>query len=205
MDEVSVKFPAPCDEKWDAMAPRGCHRHCVSCDKVIHDLEQMTGEEAVSLLQSDQEACVRAKVDAKGFVRVADSGRTGSPKLRTAAVSAAAGLALAACSTTPIGTVTARYTLSGSLQNYFGTFDVRIEGNGIEKTRKVGGQGDYRFRNLKAGIYRVHVTGSCIEDQVVEVSITDDDLKVEPIRPVDGIEGCIIVGKMEPADQPQRA
>ena len=205
MANIHVELPKPCDEKWDDMTPAGCHRHCAFCDKVIHDLEQMTGEEARALVESGEEACFRAKVDADGAVLLSDSRKAGSIRLRTAAVGAVAGLALAACSTTPIGSVSPRITLSGNLDGYWGETQVRLVGEGVTKTKMVRHGGEYQFANLKPGSYRLHVEGYCIEDKSVDISLTEDDVIVEPISPEEGEwGGCIIVGVMQRADPPAR-
>ncbi len=204
MSEIEVEFPKPCDENWDDMTPAGCHRHCASCEKVIHDLEKMTGEEARALLDSDEDACVRAKIGADGAVVVSDTGRTRAPRLRTAAVGTVAGLALAACSTTPIGSVTPRYTLSGNLDGYWGETQVRLVGQGVTKTKTVRRDGEYQFGNLKPGSYRLHVEGHCIDDKFVDISLTEDDVTVEPITPEEGWGGCIIIGVMQRSDPPAR-
>ena len=71
---LEVYFPKPCDEPWDATAPRGCNRHCASCDTIAHDPAALTFEEAGALLLNEDEVCVRAKVDRDG-VAAAQAGR----------------------------------------------------------------------------------------------------------------------------------
>src|SRR6185369_252274 len=70
MQDVRVSFPRPCSEKWDEMSPSGCNRHCDRCDKIIHDLERLTLDEAEALLRSESEVCVRAKLDAEGAIQL---------------------------------------------------------------------------------------------------------------------------------------
>ncbi|WP_309611344.1 hypothetical protein, partial [Sphingomonas sp.] len=73
MSDIRVSFPEPCGERWDDMQPAGCNRHCDSCDKVIHDLSQMTIDDVEALVWTDPEPCVRAHVDRDGFVATKSS------------------------------------------------------------------------------------------------------------------------------------
>ena len=73
MTDLKVTFPEPCAEPWDEMAPAGCNRHCASCDKVIHNLASLTLDEAETLLETEDEVCVRARVKNGGEVTLAPS------------------------------------------------------------------------------------------------------------------------------------
>ena len=76
MEELEVEIGTSCLETWEEMTTTGCNRHCAACDKVIHDLEQMTGGDAAALLESGEEVCVRAQISASGRVKLADNGAT---------------------------------------------------------------------------------------------------------------------------------
>lgn len=100
MKDTKVEFPNPCSEPWDAISPRGCNRHCASCDKIIHDLTSLTFKEPATLLEHGDEVCVRAKVGPNGMIELMDSGRRTAQRL-LAAANASHALAAAACQTVP--------------------------------------------------------------------------------------------------------
>lgn len=215
MDEIKVQFPRPCDEAWEDMTPTGCNRHCTACDKVIHDLEQMTGEEAQALLESNDEACVRAKIGPDGAVRLADVHQLGAPKFRTAAIGAAASLALAACATDkspsygfPFETTSQASTVTGTLAPSDVGSKVVLSGNGITLENEASDAGRYQFTNVKPGFYEVKVGETVEEDCEFErtafVEVTEDQTFISKFELRDPCP-VIIVGKMEPASPPERA
>jgi hypothetical protein len=80
----------PCHEDWDAMDPVAQGRFCHSCSKQVHDLSDMTENEAQDVLHANAgtSICVRYCHDDRGNVRFRPA---------MAARVAVAGLALAAC------------------------------------------------------------------------------------------------------------
>lgn len=83
-----LPIAAPCHEDWDAMNPVDRGRFCQSCTKKVHDLTEMTQDEAQALLRSraGERICVRYAHDDQGRIR-----------FRPAAIAAVAVAALAAC------------------------------------------------------------------------------------------------------------
>ncbi|MBK8237384.1 MAG: hypothetical protein IPK74_17715 [Deltaproteobacteria bacterium] len=83
-----LPIAAPCHEDWDAMTPVDRGRFCQSCTKKVHDLTEMTQDEAQALLdaRAGERICVRYAHDDHGRIR-----------FRPAALAAVAVAALAAC------------------------------------------------------------------------------------------------------------
>lgn len=198
MSDITVSFPAPCAESWEAMAPAGCHRHCASCDKVIHDLSVMTLAEAEQLLQEPGGACVRARIGPDGVIALADSGGRHKRRL-LAAVSVSMTLAAAACQTPLAGPVSPRFTISGETYSWYHSQKVRLTtANGEEISPALSKDHRFRFTNLKPGTYIPQYTDLCGETHVgnpVTVSNTDVD-----VGRFEWENECIIVGVMAPVD-----
>ena len=149
MSDIKVSFPSPCSEPWEGMAPAGCHRHCASCDKVIHNLEAMTVEDVEGLVASGEEVCVRARVAADGTVALAQGPGRGRRRL---VATVGATMALAACQTPMVGPVTPRYQVTAEPVGWLDTSSLRLvaqDGTVHRPGRTKDGR--YRFGNLKAG------------------------------------------------------
>lgn len=88
MTDLHLPIAKPCHEDWDAMDPASNGRFCHSCSKSVHDLTDLTEDEAKVVLaqHAGGRVCVRYNVDNAGTIR-----------FRAAARVAVAGLALAAC------------------------------------------------------------------------------------------------------------
>lgn len=88
MTVLHLPIAKPCHEDWDAMDPEASGKFCNSCSKSVHDLTDLTEDEAKAVLAQHvgRRLCVRYNVDNAGTIR-----------FRTAARVAVAGLALAAC------------------------------------------------------------------------------------------------------------
>lgn len=200
MSDLKVTFPKPCDERWEAMAPRGCNRHCAACDTVIHDLEQMTLEEAERLLDSGSEVCVRARVAPDGVVKLKPSGRSTGRRL-VAAASASLALASAACQTVP-DTAEPRYQITGKFPDKEQFYQAELtspDGTKWPKRREPG-TGRFIFDNLVPGIYVLSTRGYCGTRQVVE-TITIDAASVDLGRTAPELDdSCLIIGVMVPAE-----
>jgi hypothetical protein len=95
-----VEIASPCHARWEDMTGDARVRHCVSCDKQVFDLSEMTTVEAESLLSRDGPlACVRLHRRADGTVITSDCpvGKTKKRRRRWLAAGAAvAGSVMAA-------------------------------------------------------------------------------------------------------------
>lgn len=206
MTDLKVEFPEPCSENWDAMRPHGCHRHCATCDKVIHDLAALTFEEAEALLEREEEACVRAEIGPGGVVRLKPSGRSTGQRM-VAAAGASLALATAACQTVPPAEEAPRYAISGAFNRYAVKSVTLYPGQGKSMRRKPDRKtGSVAFSGLAPGTYSLMLSGDCGYSAVLEnVTIVDRSVTVseEAFAENEG-EGCpIIVGRIRPLERPE--
>lgn len=203
MDDLKVTFPKPCDAPWEAMTPRGCNRHCASCDKIVHDLSALTFGEAEALLESGEEVCVRAQIGADGVIALRDGGR-GTARRLMAAAGASLALATAACQTMP-DDAGPRFQITGKFAYKDFYYDARLEsadGRSWPKRREAG-TGRFIFDNLPPGTYTLTTLDTCGERVEVETfTITDSSLEATKNYPE---SGCIIVGAMVKVNRPERA
>ncbi|MFY8047422.1 MAG: carboxypeptidase-like regulatory domain-containing protein [Erythrobacter sp.] len=203
MRDVIVCFPKPCDEPWEAMAPRGCHRHCASCDKVVHDLAALSIDEAEALLDAPEEVCVRAQLGPDGVVALKPGGR-GAARRMIAAAGASLALATAACQTVPEAS-TPLYRITGKFDWKGFYYDAELTSADGRKWRKQRepGTGRFIFDNLPPGVYTLTTRDSCGERVEVEtVTISDASVEVAKGSPD---SGCIIVGVMMRPERTERA
>lgn len=69
VDLDRVTIPSPCAASWEAMAPdERATRHCERCDTPVHDLAQLSRDEAERLLGRPGHLCVRITRRADGSV-----------------------------------------------------------------------------------------------------------------------------------------
>ncbi|AOL94867.1 hypothetical protein [Porphyrobacter sp. LM 6] len=203
MLDLEVEFPKPCDERWEAMAPRGCNRHCASCDKIIHDLSALTLEEAERLLDGEDEVCVRAQIAGDGTIALRSSGKTTARRM-IAVAGASLALATAACQTTP-DSAAPRYQITGKFAYkgwYYDAELVSADGRSWPKRREAG-TGRFIFYDLPPGNYTLSTIDTCGERVDVETfTITNASLEAKKTYPE---SGCIIVGAMVKVERPERA
>lgn len=204
MTVIKVAFPKPCDEPWEAMAPRGCNRHCASCDKIIHDLAALTFDEAAALLDTGTEVCVRAKVRRDGVIELKESGRSMARRM-VAAAGVSLALATAACQTVP-DTSEPRYQITGKFawKGLYYSAELTSEDGRKWPKRRQPGTGRFIFDNLPPGVYELTTIGDCGRRQVVDtITITGASMEVTKSSP-EFDDSCIIVGVMTPTERPQR-
>ena len=197
MSDIKVSFPSPCSEPWEGMAPAGCHRHCGTCDKVIHDLEAMTVEDVEGLVASGDEVCVRARVTADGTVALAG----GAGRGRLVAVVGAT-MALAACQTPMVGPVSPRYQVTAEALGWFNTSSLRLiaeDGTNYRPGRTKDGR--HRFSNLRPGTYTPRIRSNCGDTVFAPpIVVSDADIDAGNLEFNDGQNDCIIIGVMTPVD-----
>lgn len=203
MADLKVSFPKPCGEKWEAMAPQGCNRHCAVCDTVIHDLSSMTAEQTEALLLSGDDVCVRAEVARNGVVRTAHPARPGSRRI-VAAIGASVSLATAACQPATISRVSPRYEIKGQLSPMMWSSRALLTSS-TGKTYKSWIKGDrqFRFTNLPAGTYSLSFYDSCGDPHEFKDIVVNDDMDMGELKWVDE-DACIIIGKLKLDDETQQ-
>jgi hypothetical protein len=194
MSDLRVKLPAPCPESWDAMAPSGCNRHCASCDKIIHDLEQMTIGDLEALIADSEDICVRARIDGAGKVALKSDSWRGARRM-IATVGAGFGL-MAAGSAAMAAEQRVYGAIHGQVDDPFATKAIATDTAGKRYKTRIKSNGSYKFKKLPPGTYTVHLFSSCAgEDQwggsAVEVraGIVTNTAASNPNQ-------CIIVGKL---------
>ena len=203
MADVRVSFPEPCAEAWEDMAPAGCHRHCATCDKTIHDLAAMALRDAEALLAQPDPPCVRARIAPDGTVRLAGAGSSGRNGRRLiVAVGASVTLATAACQT-PFGAVSPRFEISGETHSWYSSQRTRLAAaDGRIRRPALSKDARFRFTNLSPGTYTLSYTDVCGDTHVgAPVTVTDVDIDVGMFR---WEEECVIVGVMVREDGPAR-
>jgi hypothetical protein len=203
MSDLHVSFPKPCDESWEDMLPRGCNRHCASCDKIIHDLAALTFDEAAALLDTGTEVCVRAKVQSDGVIELKKGDRSVARRM-VAAAGASFALATAACQTVP-DTSAPRYQITGkfSWKDFYYSAELRSVDGQVWTKRREPGTGRFIFDGLAPGVYSLTVEDPCGDRVEFEtVTITNSSVEVTQRYPE---SGCIIVGAMVKTERPERA
>jgi hypothetical protein len=196
MADIKVSFPEPCSERWDAMEPRGCNRHCASCDKIVHDLASLTIDEAEALLESGDEVCVRARIRPDGLVKTANGFSRSSKRIMTA-IGASVTLATAACQTTEAPKISPRYEIKGHVGNDWAASATLTSSDGKSRSKTLRGDLNFRFSNLRPGTYTLSFMGTCYERHRIENIVIKDDIDLGAIEFGDEYEDCIIVGRME--------
>lgn len=198
MTDLRLRFPEPCGEAWEDMKPSGCNRRCEACDTVVHDLASYDVAGIEVLLRSGRDVCAKAEVIRGGAIKTKglDNGM-----LRRAFV--AAGVSTSLIVSLP---ATAEEKSKGGAivgQTFtFGTktiVEARSSTGKVYKTR-VKRDDRYRFKNLPNGSYRLTFYPSCGEPWTIENVKVAEGETVVPESP--NAEGCIIVGKLEIADDP---
>jgi hypothetical protein len=196
MADLKVTFPKPCDELWEDMAPRGCNRHCASCDTIIHDLEHMTLDDVERLLESEAEVCVRARVGPDGVVAIKPSNH-GPARRMLAAAGVSLALATAACQTVP-DEAEPRFRITGKFpdkEQFYRAELTSADGTKWPKRREPG-TGRFIFDNLATGTYTLSTIDNCGQQQGVRtITIGAASVDVGKLEP-EFDESCVIVGVM---------
>jgi len=202
MGDLRVSFPKPCSERWDDMRPKGCNRFCDKCEKTIHDLSELTLDEAEDLARSRREICVRAKVGSGGVVEL-KAGR--GTRRMVAAIGASIGIAaissqVAAAEGEKLGAI--KGAILGSCG---GGSVIATAVDGTAYHAKIGINGRYKVKRLPAGSYRVKVdrlpdaedSGADL-DSIASPRPGADEVVVRPghtsVLDVPDPNGCIIIG-----------
>ncbi|WP_292065566.1 carboxypeptidase-like regulatory domain-containing protein [Brevundimonas sp. UBA7664] len=196
MSELRISFPEPCGESWDAMQPSGCDRICATCSETVHDLAQLTVQEAEALLREPGKHCVRALVGPDGAVSL-QLGPSGRSRRMLVAVSASVGLFASACETVPSATAPTG-AIVGTVGRYSMVTSVRaVSDDGRERRTRVRADGSYRLERLPYGTYSLKFIGSCGTWDGEQVALRENEHSVE--APAD-LPECIIIGMAKVED-----
>ena len=203
MTELRVSLPEPCAQSWDDMAPSGCNRHCARCDQIIHDLSELTFDEAEGMLRSGGRICVRAQVGPSGEVALKRGGAA-----RTGRMMAAIGTSVGILAASPAAAADGAKlgAIKGAVLGACGGgFVSATASDGTVYHAKVGLNGRYKVKRLPAGSYRVNVDrppeadGSGADlDSIASPRTGANEVVVEAGRTsvldVPDPNGCIIIG-----------
>lgn len=196
MTDIIVAFPEPCTETWGAMSPRGCDRHCASCDKIVHDLASLSVEEAESLLDNNAEICVRAQITAEGSVRTA-TGISASSRRIVTTIGASLALAAAGCQTSGPPRISPRFEVKGHVGDGWASQATLISSDGKTRSKILRSDQNFRFTNLRPGNYTLSFIGTCEEQHRIENIVIKDDIDLGDIKFSGEANDCIIIGRME--------
>jgi hypothetical protein len=189
MSDLRVSFPTPCTQRWDDMERSGCNRFCATCCQTIHDLAELTPEEAEGLLKEPGN-CVRAQVRPDGILVLRPS-RSANQRRVLLAVGASIGLFASACDSLPQSALPTGLIV-GKVAPQSGAKSVKaVSGNGRTYRTKVLADGSYRFKPLPYGSYSLKFVSDCGIWSGDRVILRESQLSVgEPSE----TEDCIIVG-----------
>jgi hypothetical protein len=212
MKDLRVSFPKPCSEQWDAMRSEGCDRFCDRCEKTIHDLSQLTLEEAEELARSRDDFCVRVLVGPGGVVQLKRSDARSARRM-VATIGASVGILAAsgqAAAVEPTKTGAIKGAVVGSC-GFAGSI-IATAADGSVYRAKIGMNGRYKVKRLPAGSYEVKLENAEPEAPPEENAGPETPLKT-PNRSQVIVEagrtsvsniidpnGCIIVGMLEVED-----
>jgi hypothetical protein len=154
MKDLKITFPSPCAENWDEMTPDGRNRFCARCTETIHDLSKYDYEEAIVLLKSDKETCVRAQLRLNGTI-VLGSG----PVRRATRIVAAVGASVGLMALTPPAYAKKRGpegAIAGKVDYSWPTIWVTASGtDGKQHHGKTNRYGRYKIKHLPPGTYQI--------------------------------------------------
>lgn len=188
MDDLRVSFPKPCSERWDDMRPQGCNRFCVQCQKTIHDLCELTLEEAEKLAISDAEICVRARVGRDGEIELKDSNKHKGRRLMAASVT----MLVAACQTA--GPFPAKGIIAGKVDLANRSTVTATDHNGRIYRTKTNSDGSYAFKPLPYGRYSLKYHGLCERWDGGTVEVKASEAVAPPLT--EPLDDCIIIGQI---------
>lgn len=192
MSYVRISFPRPCEEKWEEMAPAGCHRLCARCDKVIHDLSQLDFDEADALLRNSGDSCVRAQINGDGEIALRPARGGGARKMVIAIAATATLFAVAEPALGRQGRP--QGAIVGTVEAFGLTVQVTATGqDGSSFRARVDRDGRYRIRRVPAGTYTLTFDPSCGENWTLENIVVGDGPTT--VRRAGSPDACIVIGQ----------
>jgi hypothetical protein len=175
------------------MEPAGCNRFCAVCSETIHDLAELTVQEAEALLRKPGKHCVRAQVGPDGALTLRPSPLGHSQKVMVA-VGASISLLASACASSPkVASPTG--VISGKVDTWSNVQSVEaIDDNGNTYRAIVRADGSYRFKRLPYGTYSLKFTDLCGVWNGQRVILNENAHAItEPLSSAD----CVVVGMAE--------
>jgi len=191
MSELLISFPEP----WEDMRPSGSNRYCGACSETIHDLSQLTVEEAEALLRGPGRPCVRART--VGADRTLELKPSRSGRKILVAAGASISLLAAACQTAPQGSAPLG-VIVGNAKALQGVKSVTaVSDNGRTYRAKVLKDGSYRFKPLPYGAYALKFIDDCgvSEEAQLVLNATEHSVEAPPMTQI-----CVTVGMVEVED-----
>ena len=193
MNDLRVSFPKPCSEKWDEMTPQGCNRHCERCATTIHDLAELTFDEAERLARSGRDLCVRAQIGPGGIVKLKQGYHPNARRLVAtfgASVGILAASGQAAAAAPELGAIKGEVVGScGGIMVSATAADGRIY------HAKVGPSGRYKVKRLPAGPYKVTTEVGPESPEASEVIVEAG--RTAKLNLDNSINYCVIVGMLK--------
>jgi hypothetical protein len=179
------------------MQPSGCNRFCSTCSETIHDLSELTSQEAEALLRQPGQHCVRAQVVGPDGALALKPGRLGYQRKILVAVGVSISLLTSACETLPRGS-SPMGLIVGKVDPRSGVKSVTATSyDGRTYRTKVFGDGSYRFRPLPYGPYSLKFNDDCGGQDGGQVILQESEHSVE-VSP--STQVCIVVGMVKIED-----
>lgn len=201
-EPVEIHFPRPCHERWGTMRALDRARHCSACDRPVHDLAQLTAEEASELMASEESACFRAKVSADGMVKALKNGEAERRNLvAPLAATMSISLALAACQTPLLGPVSPRFEVTGLVPAQYTVWKIELTSSaGRIYSTRLDRNRSFKLTNLQPGTYSLRINGECGEwYDFDEIVIRESDIALGSLKWEEA--DCIIIGMMSPLER----
>ena len=201
MSDVRVSFPKPCSERWEAMRPEGCNRFCERCEKLIHDLSQLTLQEAEHLVRSGTDICVRAEVGVGGVIKLKGSDGRKARRM-VAAIGASVGI-LAASGQAAAAEGAKLGAIKGEVVGACGGSVSATAADGRVYHAKIGLNGRYKVKRLPAGSYEVKLddAGPATSPEVASGNPVMVESGRTSVLNIKDANTCIIVGMLEIEDR----
>jgi hypothetical protein len=200
MDHLRVSFPKPCSEQWEAMRPLGCNRFCAQCEKTIHNLSELTLDEAETLLKGSSDVCVRARISRNGEIDLNRNSQCGGRKMMVAA-GASMGLLAAACQTA--GNFPPKGVIAGKVEVFNPGSVTATATNGRVYRAKLKNDGSFTFRPLPYGSYSLKYYGLCESWDGGTIDVRASEITAP--KPSEDHDDCIIIGQIKLNDHPGQA
>lgn len=197
MGDLIISFPEPCPESWDDMKPSGCNRFCATCSETIHDLSELTSQEAETLLRKPGRRCVRARIVGPDGALALKPDKSGYQRRILVAVSASIGLLASACESlpqpsAPVGLIVGKVDLGSGVNSV-----TAVSVTGRTYRTKVLSDGSFRFRPLPYGSYALKLNDDCGGQDGGHIVLQEGE---HTLAYAPSTAGCVVVGMAKVED-----